>query len=142
MIKTRVLDSERRSNGKFCQDSRHVNPGDSGRCGHASKTPLFFVLLFWSASVLWWLGRGSQGALDGRGDTMLGSRFPFPSFQTLCSFLLLLLLSLQFPFSLEHSRFTVLCQFLLCSMVTQSCIYIHFFFSYSLPSWSIPRDWI
>ena len=40
-----------------------------------------------------------------------------------------------------YSWFTVLHQFMLYSIVTQSYIYIHCFFSYCLPSLPIPRDW-
>ena len=44
-----------------------------------------------------------------------------------------------FFFFFKYSLFTMLCQFLLYSKVTQSYIYIHSF-SYYLPSWFIPRD--
>ena len=43
--------------------------------------------------------------------------------------------------SLQHSWITVLCQFLLYNIVIQIYIHIHFF-SYYLPSHSIPRNWI
>ena len=43
---------------------------------------------------------------------------------------------------LKYSWLTMLCQFLLYSVVTQWYMYSHSFFSYYLPSCSIPRDWI
>ena len=42
-------------------------------------------------------------------------------------------------FLLKYSWFTMLCQFLLYSNVTQSYTYIHFLKKYYFPSWSDPR---
>ena len=61
-------------------------------------------------------------------------RMPFPN-------ILIYFVLISILFLLNYIWLTVLCHFLLQSIVTQLYIYIHFF-SYYLPSRSIPRYWI
>ena len=60
-----------------------------------------------------------------------------------CILLLIWLALLWYSFfKLKYGWFTMFCQFLLYSRVTQSYTHIHSFSSNYFPPYSIPRDWI